>query len=262
MVHRAQRRIWAEHTYARRIDSVLLAVGLDQYRSPTPSISVLVSSNRPTQVEHVLRMFAAQRGVDAELLLLGHGFEIPDSASDLAGDLGIANFRTLHAPSHASLGSCLNQLVAAADGDLVAKMDDDDLYGPHYLHDQLNALDYSGADVVGKQAHHMYLEAQGLTIVRFPEREHRFTDLVMGPTIMTGRTLALAYPFQDVSRGEDTAFLGDVVADGLSVYSCDRFNFVQVRSAQSSHTWEASSAELLANGRVLAFGTNPQHINI
>ena len=37
----------------------------------------------------------------------------------------------------------------------------------------------------------MYLEAQDLTIVRFPEREHRYTDLVMGPTIVPRREVAL-----------------------------------------------------------------------
>ena len=136
-----------------------------------------------------------------------------------ARELGLENVRVLHAPAEESLGSCLNRLVDAASGEVVAKMDDDDLYGPNYLSDQLHALDYSGADVVGKQAHHMYLEAQDLTIVRFPEREHRFTDFVMGPTIVTRREVARAHPFADLGRGEDTDFLRRVAADGLSIYS-------------------------------------------
>lgn len=262
MMHSAQRRIWAEHTYTGRVDDVLGAVGLSEHATQQPTVSALVSSNRPQQVDHVLRTFAAQEEVEAELLLLGHGFEVPGSAHDLARELGIEHFRTLHAPSELTLGACLNQLVAAASGDVVAKMDDDDLYGRHYLRDQLNALDYSGADVVGKQAHHMYLEAHDLTIVRFPEREHRYTDFVMGPTIMTRHEVALANPFRDVPRGEDTAFLRDVVVNGGSVYSCDRFGFVQMRHATATHTWEASSAELLANGRVLAFGQSASHLNV
>ena len=54
--------------------------------------------------------------------------------------------------------------------------------GPHYLSGQLHTLDYSGAKGVGKQARHMYLGAQDVTIVRFPTREHRYTDLVIGAT--------------------------------------------------------------------------------
>jgi len=259
LVHRAQRLIWSAHTYGHRVDDVLRAVGLERHVTRPRSVSALVSSNRPGQVEHVLRTFAAQEGVDAELLLLTHGFEAPPYAAGLAGELGI-RLRLLSAGPDVSLGACLNRLVDAADGDVVAKMDDDDLYGPGYLRDQLAALHYSGADVVGKQAHHMYLEAQDVTVLRFPEREHRFTDFVMGPTLVMGRDVAASHPFPDVRRGEDTALLGGIVADGLSVYACDRFGFVQVRSASRRHTWGASAAELLAGSRVIVHGRAPDHV--
>jgi hypothetical protein len=260
MVHSAQRRIWRAHTYGHRVDDVLRSVGLEQHVAPRRSVSALVSSNRPDQLEHVVRTVAAQKDVDVELVLLTHGFESAPHLPGLARDLGLSSFRTLTARSDVSLGACLNRLVDAAEGDVVAKMDDDDLYGSHYLRDQLDALGWSGADVVGKQAHHMYLEAHDVTVVRFPEREHRFTDFVMGPTLMTGRDVARAYPFADVGRGEDTDLLRRLIADKARVYSCDRFGFIQTRSATRSHTWEASSAELLANSRVVAFGRAVDHV--
>jgi spore maturation protein CgeB len=260
MVHSAQRRIWRGHTYGHRVDDVLRSVGLESRVMPRRSVSALVSSNRPDQLEHVIRTVAAQQDVDVELVLLTHGFLAAPHLADLARDLGLSSFRPLTAPSDVSLGACLNRLVAAAEGDVVAKMDDDDLYGPNYLRDQLDALSWSGADVVGKQAHHMYLEAHDLTVVRFPEREHQFTDFVMGPTLMTSREVASAHPFEDLQRGEDTAFLRTLVAGGSMVYSCDRFGFVQVRSATRQHTWEASSAELLANSRVVAYGRQVDHV--
>ena len=262
-VHTAQRRIWESHTYTRRLDAVLSAAGLSSGSSAArlPSVSALVSTNRPQQLDHVLATVAAQRGVDVELVLLTHGFEPPAELAGQAADLGL-RLTLLTEPAETTLGGCLNRLVAAASGDVVAKMDDDDLYGADYLRDQLHALDYSGASVVGKQAHHMYLEALDATILRFPEREHRFTDLVMGPTIVTHRDVALAHPFADVWRGEDTGFLRDVVASGLAVYSADRFNFVQMRHTSVRHTWEATSAELLANARVLSYGRADRHILI
>ena len=201
MVHTAQRRIWREHTYGHRVDEVLSAVGLTGHAVPRPTVSALVSTNRPHQLEHVLRQLGSQEGVDLQVLLLTHGFEPGGDVTALARDLGVTDLVTLTAPTQDTLGECLNQLVDAADGDVVAKVDDDDLYGRHYLLDQLHALDYSAAQVVGKQAHHMYLEAQDVTILRFPEREHRYTDLVMGPTIVAPRDVARAHPFAAVSRG-------------------------------------------------------------
>jgi hypothetical protein len=259
MVHRAQRRIWQQHTYTHRVNDVLGGVGLDEQVVRRPSVSVLVSSNRPHQIDHVLETFAGQQDVQAELLILGHGFEIGPQAESRAKDLGIERFRSLHADSDLPLGACLNLLASKADGDIVTKMDDDDLYGPHYLHDQLAALDYSGADVVGKQAHHMYIAEHDATIVRFPEREHRFTHFVMGPTIMTSRGLLQEHGFAEIGRGEDTDLLRRLVAAGATIYSCDRFGFVQMRQADAAHTWGATSAELLANGRVVAFGRLDLH---
>ncbi|WP_353354880.1 glycosyltransferase [Intrasporangium sp. DVR] len=236
MVHSAQRRIWAEHTYTRRVDDVLGGAGLEAHRVKRPTVSALVSTNRPHQLDHVLATLAAQQDVELEVAVLTHGFEGASTVRDKARALGIENLVTLEAPADVPLGACLNRLVAAASGDLVAKIDDDDLYGPHYLRDQLNALDYSGADVVGKQAHHMYLGLHDLTVLRFPHRENCFTDFVMGPTMVTTRELARGYPFGEVGRGEDTGFLRDLISGGLAIYSCDRFNFVQVRGAVGAHT--------------------------
>jgi len=260
MVHRAQRRIWAEHTYTRRVDDVLAGAGLGAHQVQPRSISALVSTNRPHQLDHVLSTLAAQQDIDLEVVVLTHGFEGSATVKENAQALGIENLVTLEAPADVPLGACLNRLVAAASGDVVAKIDDDDLYGPHYLRDQLNALDYSGAEVVGKQAHHMYLESHDLTLVRFPDREHRYTDFVMGPTILTRRGVAQRFPFAEVGRGEDTDFLRRITAEGLSIYSSDRFGFVQMRQGGHQHTWKPSSAELLANGRVVIFGRIPMQI--
>ena len=260
MVHSAQRRIWAGHTYGHRVDDVLSAAGLGVHQRRRPTVTALVSTNRPHQLEHVLRTLAAQKDVYLQVALLGHGFEPGAGTHDLARDLGLEHVTLLHAPASDPLGTCLNRLVEAAEGDIVAKIDDDDLYGPHYLSDQLHALDYSGAQVVGKQAHHMYLEAQDLTMVRFPDREHRYTDLVMGPTIVAAHEVAVAHPFAPVGRGEDTGFLRDVVSAGGRCYSADRWNFVQMRHTSVPHTWEASSAELLAGARVVGYGLLTSHV--
>lgn len=253
IVHRAQRRIWSHHTYGHRVDDVLSRVGLDDHlvTERRPSVSVIVSSIRPENTGHVIRTVAAQQGVDVQLVYLAHGWEIDEAAvrRDAAQE-GLGEIVVLRAGRDRSLGGCLNLLVDAADGELVAKLDDDDLYGADYLHDQVRSLEYSGADVVGKRAHHVYLEGMDVTALRFPEHEHRHVDLVMGPTLVTGRDLLLAAPFPDLTVGEDTGFLRQIVADGGSIYASDRFGFVQMRKG-AGHTWDASDMEILASAVVL-----------
>lgn len=260
MVHLAQRTIWTEHTYGHRVDAVLTAAGLPA----TPrgrTVSAVVSTNRPAQLDHVLAMVGRQVGATPELVLVAHGFE-PDRADLLARarDAGVGSVVIVEADVAVPLGECLNLGIRAASGDVVAKMDDDDLYGAHYLSDQLNALAYSGADVVGKQAHYMRLEGMDATVLRFAEREHRYTDFVMGPTIVADRRVALEVGFPALARGEDTGFLRATVDAGGRVYSADRFNFVQVRRPGGGHTWRTTDAEVLASGTVHHFGFSDHHM--
>ncbi|MDO8143929.1 glycosyltransferase [Isoptericola sp. 178] len=263
-VHRGQRRIWREHTYGARAQRVLHDAGLaDSAAVPRPRVTALVSTNRPHQLDHVLRSVGSQEGVEVQLALLTHGFSEDEDALRLrAKEAGVEDLVLLQAGQEVPLGACLNRLVDVADGDVVAKMDDDDLYGAQYLSDQLYALDYAAADVVGKQAHYLYLGSQDATLLRFAEREHRYTDFVMGPTIVARRDLAARARFAETSTGEDTGFLRAAIDGGARVYSADRYNFVQMRSGAGRHTWTVTDAELLASGDVAFYGRADQHVMI
>lgn len=257
-VHLAQRRIWAEHTYTHRAMTVMDSLGLD-FAQPFPtSVSAVVSTNRPDHLGEVLRTHAAQLHTDKELVLVTHGFAAPADLGARAAEAGIEHLQIVEVDTAQPLGVCLNRGVQAASGAVIAKMDDDDVYGAHYLGDQLAALRYSNADLVGKQAHYLHIRGRDIVICRFPEREHRFTDLVMGPTLMTHRSTLLDNPFAERTLGEDTELQQRLIASGARIYSADRFNFVQIRG-DHAHTWSVDDSHLLANGDVHAFGYAPDH---
>ena len=161
-----------------------------------------------------------------------------------------------------SLGECLNRCVAAASGQVLTKMDDDDHYGPHYLSDQLHALSTPGADVVGKQAHYMHLETTNAAILRFaatgtPVHRLRHGADHHGPQ----GSLHATTPSCPVSIGEDTGFLRAAHAAGRIIYSADRFNYFQVRTGDG-HTWQVEDAELLASGDLKFYGKLNEHVDI
>ncbi|WP_371858923.1 glycosyltransferase [Glutamicibacter nicotianae] len=186
---------------------------------------------------------------------------VVEQLNDMAAVAGVANYRLIEMGEESTLGDCLNAAVAVATGDFITKMDDDDLYGDYYLFDQVSALRYSGASIVGKQAHYMYLADSDATLLRFAEREHRFTNLVMGPTILGHAHVFRETPFDTRNRGEDTRFLKDVIERGGTIYSSDRFNFTQMRGSDGlAHTWDLSDAELTATGSIQWFGRNDKHV--
>lgn len=260
-VHLAQRRVWNAHTYSHRVDTVLSKVGLAaKFSGMETEVSCMVATNRPGQLKHIFEQFSQQLYVQKQLVLLTHGFS-PDAASIkiLAVDHGVENLVHLSRDESESLGVCLNAVVASADGTVVTKMDDDDLYGQHYLSDLIHARSFSGADVVGKSAHYMHLQNSGILIRRFRNNEHRFVSHVMGPTITAARDLFTELPFADLKRGEDTDFLARVRASGGKIYAADRYNFVQVRGAHD-HTWKLSDMDAVSTGEVEVYGEFSGHV--
>ena len=263
LVHKAQRRIWAEHTFSHRAQSIA-AAARPALAAPAPraQVSVLASSFRPQQLEHVIAGVAAQQGVDVQLVYLAHGFEIDEAAfRRKCLEAGIPDVVVLQEPQQTLLGECLNSLVARADGGFATKWDDDDIYSPLYLGDQVHALMYSEAEVVGKRAHYMHLAGAGATILRNPQLEHRYVEAVSGPTIFAATDTFRRFPFQQLQRGEDSRFLSDVIEAGARIYSADRFNYCQMRGADvSSHTWPITNEELLASSKIQFFGSPEDHI--
>ncbi|WP_200951198.1 glycosyltransferase family protein [Nocardioides sp. Root140] len=274
---KAHRRVFDEHLCTHRVDTVLRSLGLDlplveerasasvsrpgeviSTGSTTTQVSAVVPTMRPEQLDHVLAMLGSQSHRDLQLVLVTHGFEAPADLAVRAARAGLDNVVTRYADASLTLGACMNLGVDAADGELVAKVDDDNFYGRHYLTDLVRALDYSGADVAGKWAHLVHLESSGATLLRFEHAEHRFTDLVQGGTLLTRRELARDVRFEDLPRRVDTTFLEKVKARGLTTYSADRFNFVSVRRVDpGSHTWPITEKQLMARSSRLLFYGNP-----
>jgi spore maturation protein CgeB len=257
MALRAHRRVYDEHLVTHRVDTVLRAIDRDTPVA-TPTVSAIVPTIRPGQLDHVLRQVGTQTWPHLQLVLVLHGIDVPPDLEARARDAGVTDLVVRRADADVTLGAALNLGVQAADGQLVAKLDDDNLYLPDYLTDLVRALDYSGADVAGKWAHFVHLEASRLNLLRFAEHEHRFTDLVQGGTLLTGRDLAAELRFEDLPRRVDTTFLHKVRRGGGTVYSADRFNFVSVRRADpAGHTWHVTERDLLRRSSRLLFHGAP-----
>jgi hypothetical protein len=66
--------------------------------------------------------------------------------------------------------------------------------------------------------------------------------------------------FGDLPRAVDSDLLRRAQAEGIGVYSADRFNFVSVRGEREAHTWKVTDAELMRHGRVAFHGPAEDHV--
>ena len=247
--HLAYRFVHENHTYRHRMDDLFRKVGLGSLGHEQPSVSVLMPTMRPKNVLRCLNNFRKQTYQDKELILILNNAEFDIDAIKGNAEL-IPNVQVLHVEGRTTLGDCLNRGVEAASGEYVAKMDDDDLYGERYLSDSVLAASFSGAEIVGKGMHFVYLEALDTTALLEKWPEHAFTAFVRGATLFIKNDVVRDILFDSISIREDTNFQLAAAQAGCKIYSADRFNFMQVRTRRpSDHTTQTTDAEVLKECR-------------
>lgn len=261
--HLAMREVFDKHLFSHRVDQVLGALGRP-VETRSRSVSIVLPTNRSGQIEHAISQVARQRHRDLQLILVLHGLDLdPLVVADKARAAGLTDVTVLTADPALTLGEVLNLGIARAEGELIAKMDDDNLYGEHYLSDLIRAFDYSEAEMVGKGAHYTYFPDRDITVFRLPGLEHRYAHLVQGATIVAKADLLRAFMFEPVNAGEDTRLVRRCKAEGIKIYSADRFNFVYMRGTNATaHTWQAADHKLMRNAQFSFAGNPERHILI
>lgn len=126
-----------------------------------PQVSVIISSyNRKRLLAEALRSVLAQQAVDLEVIVVDNGST--DGTQDQLAACGDTRLRVVR--NRVSLGSVggRNTGLAAAEGEWVGFLDDDDLWSPDKLHAQLAAAQTTGRNWVYTGCVH--IDAQGLII--------------------------------------------------------------------------------------------------
>ena len=236
------RAVLAQHTYAHRVDQVLSTLGIAS-PSPAPRMTVLAPTNRPEYLDRLIDNFSRQRDVTADLIVLTNSerFDQPEVDRRLAS---IPRARAIHLAAGLTMGECLNIGLAATDARFVAKFDDDDHYGAHYLHDALLVHRYVDAAIVGKKTFFAFLEGADETVLRSPGNEFTAANRVSGSTMVIDRQLFPDARFAALNLGEDIDLCERAISAGHVVFSADRFNYVAVRRHDArTHSWTINENE-------------------
>ena len=222
-------------------------------------------TNRAHEIDSVLANLGRQAHDDVELVLVLHGLDLPEA--DLrarAAEHGVRHLTVVAADSTLTLGACLNLGIDASSGAYVAKMDDDNIYGRHYLTDLLNAVESSGAGIVGKWAHYVWLRSTGAVVLRYPDAEHTWERRIQGGSMLFEGDVVRRLRFGDLPRAVDSDILDRAIAEDVKIWSADRFNYVSVRGDdRTAHTWTVADATFLtASGRLAFYGDPRQHVEV
>ena len=210
-----------------------------------PTVSIVLVTHRPDHLDRVLAQVAALRYPHLEVVLGAHGDRV-DADAALARSESLAHPVTVvRIDAGRTLGEALQACSERAQGTLITKMDDDDIYGPEHIWDLVLARDYSGAQVVGKTLDWIHLESEQATVFRPTYAAEKYADFVAGGTMLISRADLLAVGgWRPVPKSVDRALLDRVLADGGLVYRTHGLGYVYVRHS-AGHTASVSDAHFL-----------------
>ena len=173
-----------------------------------------------------------------------------------------------------AFGDVLAALSRTADGDVLTKADDDDVYGPDHLTDLVLAWRQTGADLVAKAPRFVHLEepgtgtdpppatghptdprggTTGTTVDRSWAASEVFDRTPAGGTLLAARsTLLDAGGWSGSVRHVDIDLTARIRQAGGVTYRTHGLGYVYVRHARG-HTWEVDRSLFLEQaGQVMA----------
>ena len=230
--------------------------------TPVPGVSIILATNRPDFLGWALDNVARQNYPTLELVLALHGdhfdrVAVEQAISPLSCPVEVVRFGREH-----PFPVVLNAATAAANGELVTKMDDDDLYDEHHVWDLVLAHDYSGAHLVGKGAEIVYLQRRDQTIERYRNHAETYSRNVAGGTLLIARDHVDAIGgWQGVPPKVDWTLINDVIRAGGLVYRTHGTGYVLIRHGER-HSWNARDDYFLEGATAIHNGWRPDIADI
>lgn len=200
-----------------------------------PTVSVILSTQRADLLPRILEQLAQQDHPGLEVVIGCHGFpapapeSLPEAVRGLLGPI-------LEFDQRVVFGDVLAALSAAASGEFLAKVDDDDWYGPHHLTDLLTAWHYAQAQLVGRKLALVHLEETDTLVVRkFFVEDYRF-KVAGGASLIAKADLAAIGGWRSQRRAIDRGLWTRLTEAGGLHYACSGPGYVHARHARA-HTW-------------------------
>ena len=218
-----------------------------------PKVSVVLSTVRPDDLTSILSQIKLQTLKSFELAIGLHGIQLNAKHKLLIGELNGRDIKVKveKYPETSTLGFILTDLAGKTSGDFVAKMDDDDYYGPEHLRDLVDAIVDKGADAVGRAMNYVYLEPLDLTVRRFgvqgTQAVELWSDWVCGGTILVSRSAGeVAGWFGNGTTAVDRYILGRVTENGGKIWRTFGAGYIY-RRGFTFHTYVTNYSKYLKN---------------
>ncbi len=231
--------------------------------STYPTLSVLISSARPSDLLAIMLQLEKQTLSQFQLVIGLHNFDLTRAHRSQIKILEKRNIEVIteYFDESFTLGKILTSLGKISHGEYIAKMDDDDIYGPHHLSDLLELIILKQADAVGRAMNFVYVEALDLTVRRMTSQgismANVWADWVCGGTILAKRSSAEGAGWFGAGKSAvDTFILQGIKSNGGKIWRTYGAGYIYRRSI-AAQTYITNYSKYLRANVEQSVGTWP-----
>jgi glycosyltransferase involved in cell wall biosynthesis len=215
--------------------------------TPTPSISVVIPSlGRWPWLASAVRAARLQHDVEVQVVVALDGKIEDERVRRLQAD----DVTVVHLPQRRGVAAARNAGLAAAEGEWVALLDDDDLWAPAKLAQQVSAAESAGAAFAYVSALLVDATHRPLTLETAPPVAALAVDMLdhnpipaCASNLLVRRALAQEVRFdEDLSHFSDWDFAARLIADGPGA-RCPEVLVAYVRHEDGMHVAHVDGAE-------------------
>lgn len=198
---------------------------------PEPLVTAVVVSRKAENLDHSLQNLARQQYPRLDVLLtIDPLYE--QQARELTAQWEIP-VRLVVAQSRSTLADRLNLGVLHALGELVTVFEENALYGPHHITDLVQAVQHSGAQLVGKASWYVYDGAKGRMVPRAAAVQRTYDETPALGTMLLRRETAQRLGFTRRATGTNWPLAERLLNAGASIYSVHAYDTVIPKKGQT-----------------------------
>jgi glycosyltransferase involved in cell wall biosynthesis len=222
---------------------------------------MVVTTMRPHLLEQVYQNFVRQTYENKEMIIILNRADFSTSRR-YSSLFEHPQIKVCFGDDSKSHGALFDQGVRLAKGELIAKIDDDDLYGPRYLSESVTSLSVSGTRITGKGARFVYIEESNELYLRCPELANSpSVRNISGSSIVAEKSLITSFGWPDLPYGVDTEFLRRILKAGEKVSSANIFSYMVLRQkSQELHTGKTNNLDIRLSSAFIAHGQHKKLI--
>jgi len=249
------RHVHSHHTFAHRLQRIADVIGLNYTWDINPSVSVITATFRVDLIENIIGQYDNQTWHNKELILALNGNNIEES-SYVNYIKGRKDIKVTTVPAERVEAGSLNHAISLASGKYVVKMDDDDIYGTHYVSDYMLHTNAANLDLFGKVNRYFYFDDAKKSYQRTHKKSlttipsDKLLDAHISGATASGKTEFFRknpYPEGNFSA-TDTHFYGNIQGKVQGNFAVtDNLSFLCYRRPAEFHSWKMDSEKLRAS---------------